>query len=604
MRKLPAHFAAGLVPVSMPESRLMPHPPCLRLLLLALLSLSSLLLLPLRASAVEGSAGIDLTGAAGQIPLQGGVLAGTEPANFGALDVPAEDLDKLDAAINWSAHQPGRIHAMTHNALWFRFDAFTSPTGGPWFLEIPFWGRGHATLYYRSASGDWVVQDAGDRRPGTEWAIPGRYPTFQLSMQAQQPVRYWLRIHTERAGFSAPMSLMDLPRLAASRDQQQFWLGGYFGWLLFVLTVTLVRAVSWRDRHFGFFALFVALIASTQLSRLGIGAQHLWPDALDWSRISSTFLSPLAAAAALQFVRSLVEPSRFSPWLNRAALATLLILTAWTVLDATVLTLPAGNRIVSAMVMAGLFMICLLIARAWLRRDDSGVAWIAAGFAPMVLMAFFPLSDLAGLQQTNFLTRYGFPISVAISLPILLYALGVRSRRRREANVRAKALDSSDALTGLANHHVLLARLEGALQRARKQQLPCALLGVRLANLPAIATEHRATVVEHALVLAAAQLRGAIGDVDLAARVGNNEFALLLEGPVTTARVQACATQIVAQGLRDSTLLPAGTVLKFHVSAAILPADPPSAAETLRWVLRAAQEMQANGKKAIRALNF
>ena len=61
MRKLPAHFAAGLVPVSMPESRLMPHPPCLRLLLLALLSLSSLLLLPLRASAVEGSAGIDLT---------------------------------------------------------------------------------------------------------------------------------------------------------------------------------------------------------------------------------------------------------------------------------------------------------------------------------------------------------------------------------------------------------------------------------------------------------------------------------------------------------------------------------------------------------------
>ena len=155
-----------------------------------------------------------------------------------------------------------------------------------------------------------------------------------------------------------------------------------------------------------------------------------------------------------------------------------------------------------------------------------------------------------------------------------------------------------------AHERLVLARLEGALQRARKQQLPCALLGVRLANLPAIATEHRATVVEHALVLAAAQLRGAIGDVDLAARVGNNEFALLLEGPVTTARVQACATQIVAQGLRDSTLLPAGTVLKFHVSAAILPADPPSAAETLRWVLRAAQEMQANGKKAIRALNF
>ena len=552
-----------------------------------------------------GTAVINLTAASGIVPLQQGLLFGVDSQTAPNRNAPGNP-EALDASIAWAPQTPGRVHAVGQQALWFRFDARTADDGMPWFLEVPVWGRGNISFYYRNTQGEWVAQQAGLDHAVSQWPVPGRYPSFRLSTQAGQTVRYWLRIEQDRTYFSTPMALLNLPNLTATHEQQQFWLGGYFGLVLFVLVMAIVRALTWRDRNFGFFALFVALIATAQLARMGIGAQHLWPEWLPWPTIAGTYLAPAAAAAALLLVRNLVEPARSSRRLDRLLLVLAAGLTALTVLDAARLPLPLpfANVLVAGAVLMTAILIAWLVLRAWLRGDNPGIGWIAVGFAPIVVMVSFPLSEIAGLGAANFLTRFGVSLGMAVSLPVLLYALGERSRRRRDAMVRARALASTDALTGLSNHHVLLVRLDAALQRARSQHLTCALIAVRLTNLDAIAADGKPGVAERALVLAAAQLHGIVSDIDLAARVGSSEFALLIESPATAGSVQQCATQIVARGLQPSPMLPAGTVLKFHVAAALLPGDPVDAAETLRWVLLAAQEMSINGKKAIRALNF
>jgi hypothetical protein len=95
-----------------------------------------------------------------------------------------------------------------------------------------------------------------------------------------------------------------------------------------------------------------------------------------------------------------------------------------------------------------------------------------------------------------------------------------------------------------------------------------------------------------------------ISDVDVAARVGDQQFALLLEGPVTAADAQLCATHVVARGLRESPVLPAGMTLRLQVAAAFLPAEPVTAEQTLAWVLGAANTMPVDSPKSIRTLNF
>jgi len=229
---------------------------------------------------------------------------------------------------------------------------------------------------------------------------------------------------------------------------------------------------------------------------------------------------------------------------------------------------------------------------------------IALGFLPVVVMALFPLARGLNLIPTSGLTRYGLTIGAALEMPILFYALSLRGTRRREAQVRAAALSRNDPLTGLAHMRTLVARLEGALVRSRGQNHRCALLTVRLSNHDAIVAQHGKEAGDRALVLAASRLRRCIADVDMAARVDEQHFALLLEGPTNDMTAQDCATRVVASGLRATEALPAGTTLRFHVAMAMLPDGQRDAAESLQWLLGVVNDMAQDQRKSIRAANF
>jgi two-component system, sensor histidine kinase LadS len=127
---------------------------------------------------------------------------------------------------------------------------------------------------------------------------------------------------------------------------------------------------------------------------------------------------------------------------------------------------------------------------------------------------------------------------------------------------------------------------------------------VKISNFDAILAEHGRETADAALVVAASLLRNAITDVDLAARVGDHEFALLLDGPTTTENAMSRAQQVVAGGLRSSDALPAGTTLKFFVSVALLPDKDLDASGSMKWLLDAVGTMSPGSRKLIRVLNF
>jgi GGDEF domain-containing protein len=109
-------------------------------------------------------------------------------------------------------------------------------------------------------------------------------------------------------------------------------------------------------------------------------------------------------------------------------------------------------------------------------------------------------------------------------------------------------------------------------------------------------------------VLTGSCLRKLARDIDIAARVGDCEFALLIEGPVTPAQAVAAATQLVARALQPSDLLPVGARLKLHVAIAMVPdaqcGEYPNAALHLAYMLKSLREMPANTRKSIKTVNF
>ncbi|NNU44398.1 sensor domain-containing diguanylate cyclase [Ramlibacter montanisoli] len=493
----------------------------------------------------------------------------------------------------------GPVHG---GALWILFEA-TVPAGEHWYLEVSAPFHEKVQLFHRDATGRLVAQEAGTVHSVAEWAVPGRLPTFRLAGNDPRPVRYWLRVEDDRSDFVAPLMLMREDALQQAREREQFVFGAYFGLAGLVAIAALANGLAFRDKAFLAFALYIVLLGAGQLGRAGIGAQHVWPEWQVWNDTVLALWPGAATAAALWFVKVVTEPARLSRALDASAWGLIAAL-----LGATAVHVVIGSWTSMALVLAltGLSLIAVLsmVTWGWLGGRDRHLGLFALGFAPVLVLAAFPLARSFGLLPTNLVTRFGLFFGAALELPILYYALNLRLMARREADLRASALSRTDALTGLPHRQAIIERLDTSLAHARGQKQNCALLGVRISNLDAIAEEFGREAAEKALVVAASHLRRTIVNFDMAARVDQREFAVLLEAPMTPQTVTSRAQQLVASGLRQIEALPAALTLKFHVTAAMLPVPELDGEASLAWVIDGLDQMNQEVRKLIRPLNF
>jgi diguanylate cyclase (GGDEF)-like protein len=515
-------------------------------------------------------------------------------------DQTVDNLEVAADSVPWELVRPGQLWRLDGAALWIQFDA--ESRGGRWYLDLDSSGIDRAQLFHRDAAGEWVMQQTGDMLPVQAWPVPGRVATFSLDGDAGRSVRYWVRIEQDRADFSAPLVVHAQSSLLMTREREQFLMGAYFGLAAMIALAALTNGLLYRDKCFLSYALYVALLGTAQLARMGVGAQHLWPDALLWNQMAPAVLGGGAVAAALWFVKVVTEPARFSGALDLFVWALIAAVLGAVGVDAVVAS-RGSLGLLLALTAASIAAILGLIALAW-AGGDKDIRLIALGFVPLLVLALFPIARGMNLIPHSMLTRYGIFIGAMLEMPILYYALSVRNHRRREGELRTAALSHSDALTGLAHRAGLLERLRAVLPRAVGQKQTCALLAARIANIEAIRQDWGPDTVEKALVVAASQLRRAATDVDLAARVGGNAFALLIENPTSATAASSRAQQLVAEGLRQAAALPNGVTLKFHVAVALLPHEALDAEASLEWVEDALNHMPPDTRKLIRSLNF
>ena len=514
-------------------------------------------------------------------------------------------VDQVEAradTLPWRVRKREPHDRVLGGAYWIQFEA-SAPAGEHWYLELNTAFYDRAEMFYRDRNGRWVMQQSGTTHPVTDWSVPGRLPTFALAIDDPRPVRYFVRVQDDRADLSAPATLLREEALQASREREQFLFGAYFGLAALITFAAFVNGLLYRDRGFLAFGLYSLLLAAGQLGRSGVLAQHLWPELPGWNGMALALWPGAATAAALWFVKVVTEPVRLSRALDLGVWALIAALLAAVAVDIVIVT-RLSMLLVLVLTGVSLLAIASMLAWGFIDSREHHVRMLALGFVPVLVMAIFPLSRGLELVPSNTLTRYGLYFAAVIELPILFYALHRRLMAFRDAMLRANALSRTDPLTGLPHRRGLVERLESSLAHARGQKQNCALLGVRISNLDAITEEFGKDAAEKALVVAASHLRRTSVDFDMAARVGEREYAVLLEAPVTTQALSSRAQQVVASGLRQVEQLPSALTLKFHVTAAILPVPQLDGEATLQWVMDGLDQMNQGAKKLIKPLNF
>ncbi|MEI8257489.1 MAG: GGDEF domain-containing protein, partial [Deltaproteobacteria bacterium] len=177
------------------------------------------------------------------------------------------------------------------------------------------------------------------------------------------------------------------------------------------------------------------------------------------------------------------------------------------------LVLPAA-RLAPLVVAVGAACVSTVVADPDLERSS-------AAFAGRMLLAIAPLAIVAWLT---------YELGTALS-----------SARRRAA-----ALAAGDALTGLTGRRAFIELLQEEVTMAGRRGQPTALLVLDLAGTRRINELYGQEAGNAALRLVADVLRRVLRQTDRAARIGGDEFAVLMSG------ADATAAQLAAQRIRHA----------------------------------------------------
>jgi two-component system, sensor histidine kinase LadS len=543
-----------------------------------------------------------------RLSLDGQARVWLEPGRSATITDALAVFEQAPADAQVHLRREGKPYLLQGRALWMQFNAHNHSSAQRWLVQVALSTTDLVTLYYRRADGSWVEQSAGDSLPHSQWALRTRYPTFILSEDASKPVQYFLRIVHDRVPYSADVQIYSDETLIESSQTENLFLGGYFGITLAVIVMCLAQAFALRYANYLRYAAYVGVLGLTQIAFLGLGTQYFTRNLVAWNSMSGFVMPMLSVAAAVWLVRALVQPGQFSKLLDWWARLMISLMLCIALLEALMPSLWSF-RMLNIMALVGMASIYLILWQS-AKLGDKNARWIALGFLPVVLAALFPVIRNFGLVRTGFLAQYAVTLGAAIEVPMLMYAITQRSARLRDMRVREQALLQKDALTGLADERRFLNKLHNSLLRARRHRHRLGILHVNLVNHDRIYSDFGTPVANAALLLTASQLRKVGRDIDMSARLNGPNFALLIEGPVTPARMVEMATRLLAESLRPSEALPVGLQPKLRISVALLPDEQADslaedASTQYQWVLsRIEQIWSEDDKKAIRTLNF
>jgi diguanylate cyclase (GGDEF)-like protein/PAS domain S-box-containing protein len=148
-------------------------------------------------------------------------------------------------------------------------------------------------------------------------------------------------------------------------------------------------------------------------------------------------------------------------------------------------------------------------------------------------------------------------------------AQDITERRKVETDLRELTATLTeravrDPLTGLANRSLLLERLRGVLARDARTGQTTAVLFLDLDGFKAVNDQHGHSVGDEVLVAVASRLAAAVRPSDTVARIGGDEFVVLVEGADDE------VVDVVVERLRAAVSEPLPTLdLKMGVSIGV-----------------------------------
>ena len=413
---------------------------------------------------------------------------------------------------------------------------------------------------------------SGDHRPFVDRQITHRNFAFFIAPVSEgSDDLVLLRLQSEGT-LSAPLVLWTPDAFAdASRDSYAA-MAIYFGALLALLVFNALVGIVIQDRAYLHYILLLGGLAMGVAGFSGFGYQYVWSRWPQFANLAFPLGYALCAYGLAQFTRSFLGTSRVTPLLDRLLMATAGF-AAVTALAFPFTYMLAGKLLTVTTVSATMLPVvtgvyCLK------RRVPQAKLFLIAWSVFLFFGTIFSLRNF-GLVPSNFITIYGLQFGSVIAMLLLSFALANRIQDERRAKEAAQAevlaakqasinqlqetermleervasrttelaaanerllqseqrqrdLAQHDALTGLANRSLFSDRLDHTIAVAQRDKTRFALLFLDLDKFKPVNDIHGHAIGDALLREVAVRINGRVRESDTVARIGGDEFVVLL----------------------------------------------------------------------------
>ncbi|HMW23184.1 MAG TPA: diguanylate cyclase [Burkholderiaceae bacterium] len=483
------------------------------------------------------------------------------------------------------------------------------PTSGDdrWIFDIDYPALDRIEVYVVA---DGRVQQQvllGDHLPMSQRPLATRTHAARLNLPEGQALELLVRVESAST-LILPLELAREEVYHAREAGHEAVQGLLAGVGLCLLIYSLVQWLLMSEVAFGFYALNVAGIVVFFFNHFGLATQHLWPESVWLTDKASPASVLLALVGGMLFIDRVLQVRRDFP---RASLV--LRVCALAALGVSLLFLLdlVGYRVAQASAtVLGPVPMLLGVPVAWIRarRGDRAALFIFLGWGLYAVGVVVMAAFLRGHAPVNGWTQHSLQMASMAEMAMWMAVLGVRMEGIRHAAEQAQReqdrlqlLASTDPLTGALNRRGLQAALGKRLARCDEQHQAAVFL-LDLDGFKPVNDRLGHDAGDELLVGVAVRLRGCVRESDLVARVGGDEFVVVVDGLPDGEMAQRIGQKLLAAFEAPFQVADDSCCVGATIGYALSPSDARLSEELLRLADSAMYQGKQAGRRQVRRL--
>lgn len=314
----------------------------------------------------------------------------------------------------------------TKSVYWFKIDLqnFSAMEDTCWWMKIDYPLLELIDMYLITPDNHLIKhQRMGTSQPFSSREVASHHFISELPLHDINNATLLVRVKTQ-SSMQLPILILSSASLMEDIEQNNLFVGTYYGIFFIVLLYNMVLFIYTRDSNYLRYILFIVSFILWQLSFDGLGIKYIWGDTRWLIDYGSSALIAFTAFCALYFSRHFLNTPLYAPKTDKVIISLMGISLLMSIAS---MILPYGKVIPINAALASLIPIILLIAGlAVMRHEYRAARFYVAGWSSFLIATIIFAFNKFDLIPTFYGVNHAQQIGSAIEMIFLSLALADR----------------------------------------------------------------------------------------------------------------------------------------------------------------------------------